>query len=432
MLMPRGSPGFNRKWLYSAMTETPSGRVLLFTTTIWLLSLVYCKRRYWRDPHSAFFDSSTVYDQGYSSVREQEGMDFLGNSSSPTYTTSLNPVICAGIATVRRSNVQYVNTTVSSMLVGLSREERSAVHVRLLFADTNPQDHPDYGRQWLGRLDHVETYNVSSQTLAHLEALEDAQNFYEKGVFDYTYVLEQCLNHTTAPFIAIFEDDLVFADGWLAKTVQGLARLRNLSDSWLYLRLFYTETSLGWDKDQDFWYRYFWFTILLFASAAAACLTTVRRMCKPTRRVLTVPAIIVSSLVTVPACTVLYFMIGKYSIHPLSGVTRMDRYGCCTQALVFPRSRVPSLISYLTQRKAGQTDSMIEEYADALRLERYALSPQVVQHIGLVSSRDNLEINTKSTWAFWFEANDAARLRAEHEELAKGTIWRASGRDTSI
>jgi len=125
-------------------------------------------------------------------------------------------------------------------------------------------------------------------------------------------------------------------------------------------------------------------------------------------------------------------MIGKYSIHPLSGVTRMDKYGCCTQALVFPRHQIPGLVSYLTQRKAGQTDSMIEDYADTTKLERYALSPQVVQHIGLVSSRDNLEINTKSTWAFWFETSDAARLRAEHEELAQGTIWRASGRDTSV
>jgi hypothetical protein len=123
-------------------------------------------------------------------------------------------------------------------------------------------------------------------------------------------------------------------------------------------------------------------------------------------------------------------MIGKYSVHPLSGVTRMDKHGCCTQSLVFPRSQVPDLISYLARRKAGQTDTMIEEYADEYRLERYALSPQVVQQIGLVSSRDNLEINTKSTWAFWFEASNAAQLRTEHQELSKGTIWRASGRDT--
>lgn len=78
--------------------------------------------------------------------------------------------------------MQYLNTTIGTMLAGLSQEGRSAVHARLLFADTDPQVHPDYRRQWLERLDHVETYNVSSNTLAHLRALEDAQNFYEKGV----------------------------------------------------------------------------------------------------------------------------------------------------------------------------------------------------------------------------------------------------------
>lgn len=78
--------------------------------------------------------------------------------------------------------MEYLNTTVGSMLVGLSRKERSVIHVRLLFADTDPRDHPDYGRQWLERLDHVEGYDVSSQTLAHLEALEVAQDFHEKGV----------------------------------------------------------------------------------------------------------------------------------------------------------------------------------------------------------------------------------------------------------
>ena len=107
----------------------------------------------------------------------------------------------------------------------------------------------------------------------------------------------------------------------------------------------------------------------------------------------------------------------------------MDKYGCCTQALVFPRAQVPDLVANLTRRKSGQTDTMIEEYADESRLGRYALAPQVVQHVGLVSSRDNSEINTKSTWAFWFEASDAKQLQIEHEELAKWTIWRAGSHD---
>jgi hypothetical protein len=49
-------------------------------------------------------------------------------------------------------------------------------------------------------------------------------------------------------------------------------------------------------------------------------------------------------------------------------------------------------------------------------LDWYALAPQAVQHVGLHSSRDNIEINARSIWAFWFEMNEVERLKMEHEK----------------
>lgn len=43
---------------------------------------------------------------------------------------------------------------------------------------------------------------------------------------DYIYVLKECLAQTDAPYIAVFEDDIIFADGWLMKTLDSLAELR--------------------------------------------------------------------------------------------------------------------------------------------------------------------------------------------------------------
>lgn len=122
-------------------------------------------------------------------------------------------------------------------------------------------------------------------------------------------------------------------------------------------------------------------------------------------------------LICVPAFTSLIYMMGKYTIMPLRGVVEMNKFGCCTQGLVFPRAQVDGVISYLMERGHGQTDSMIEEYADQEGLTRYALAPPVLQHVGLKSSRDNLDINTRSTWAFWFEGNDPMVLQADHERL---------------
>lgn len=60
---------------------------------------------------------------------------------------------------------------------------------------------------------------------------------------------------------------------------------------------------------------------------------------------------------------------------------------------------------------------MIKEYADKIKLYCFALALAPVQHIGIYSSYDNLEINTQSTWALQFEENDANALRQEHELL---------------
>ncbi|KAL6240152.1 hypothetical protein BDW75DRAFT_197106 [Aspergillus navahoensis] len=104
-------------------------------------------------------------------------------------------------------------------------------------------------------------------------------------------------------------------------------------------------------------------------------------------------------------------MVGKYNVMPLQGAVEMNKYGCCTQGLIYPRCRIPYLIAFLQERKSGQMDSLIEEYADQRGLKRFAYAPPQLQHVEIRSSRDNLEINTRSTWAFWFEENDPRRRR---------------------
>ncbi|KAL0941135.1 uncharacterized protein CTRU02_203898 [Colletotrichum truncatum] len=309
------------------------------------------------------------------------------------------------------------------MLAGLTPEERSALDVRVLFTHAQPEKHPDWNKQWLGLVDQWSGYNVSKEQLKQLQEWEDKADYYAKGVWDYVYMIQQCLL-SEAPYIAIFEDDIIFADGWLSKTFQGLADLRDQT-SWLYLRLFYTETSLGWEENVDFWYGHMTLTFGLAMVSGLLVLLVLRRLSR-LRRVMDNTTIAVLVLVTIPAFTALVFMVGKYNLMPLHGVVKMDKWGCCTQALVFPRNQIDGLLDMLST-KAGQTDSLIEDYADAASLQRYALAPQVVQHVGLVSSRTNTELNTKSTWAFWFEAQNPAALKAEHKQLAKvGSIWRGT------
>ena len=244
---------------------------------------------------------------------------------------------------------------------------------------------------------------------------------------DYVYLLNQCLQ-TGAPYIFILEDDVILADGWMIKTLSGLQDMSQDSKlangSWLYLRLFYTETSLSWSSS-DFWYRNMPLAFFIVMSTGLASLLLIRRRWPKLRSYIDNWTIAATCLVIIPAFTALVFMIGKYSLLPLQGVVEMNGPGCCTQGLVFPRDEVKSLIEYLQKRKSGQTDSIIEDYAEETGLARLALAPQQLQHVGLRSSRDNLEINTQSTWAFWFEENDPKHLKADHERLlaASDSRW---------
>ncbi|CZT25541.1 uncharacterized protein RCC_11274 [Ramularia collo-cygni] len=203
-----------------------------------------------------------------------------------------------------------------------------------------------------------------------------------------------------------------------------LEELESRSSHWLYLRLFYTETSLGWEVESDFWYRNKPLFYFVATASSAMMLFSTRSFYPGARTWLDLATISVLTLVAAPAFATFFFMVGKYNLFPLNGVERMDKFGCCTQALVFPRSGAVDLLEELRgHQRGGQTDALIEEYADRTGYERFALAPQVVQHVGLISSRNNLEINTKSTWAFWFEAQNGRELHHEHMRLAAEVDW---------
>jgi len=69
------------------------------------------------------------------------------------------------------------------MLEGLDPRERRALHLKILFADTDPTRHPNWRQPWMNRIvDSVETYNVSDAEFQHLQELEADRDYRRKGV----------------------------------------------------------------------------------------------------------------------------------------------------------------------------------------------------------------------------------------------------------
>jgi hypothetical protein len=171
------------------LLKQPAAKLLLIAGFVYLLAFQYCRIRFWRDPHSAFFDIRNVFEWKYSLLREHQAQHFTSVYNAPSdsgvddkFGTD-HPLMCAALATVKRDKDDYFEATVGSLLVDLDPRERHALHLSVLFANTDPTQHPSWDQRWLGRLvDSVSTYNVSEEQFHHLQELEDQHNFYEKGV----------------------------------------------------------------------------------------------------------------------------------------------------------------------------------------------------------------------------------------------------------
>lgn len=178
----------NLQRLFHTFFTSLAGKVLLISLLLYGLAFEYCSVRYWRDPHSAFFDDTHVYDLKYSLYREHEALQHISAYNAriqPPASTfaSSSPQMCLALVTVKRDHVNYFDASVGSLLSGLDDRERRAFSVNVLFANTNPDLHPSWGQLWMDRLvDSALSYNVSQEDFQRLQALEESHNYYEKGV----------------------------------------------------------------------------------------------------------------------------------------------------------------------------------------------------------------------------------------------------------
>ena len=150
----------------------------------------------------------------------------------------------------------------------------------------------------------------------------------------------------------------------------------------------------------------------------------IRLRYKSLTRIFTNSTIAVSCGICVPLCIILFFAAGRNSMLPLpAGVNEMPKFGCCSQSLVFPRTKVPQLLDWYTEKKIGFVDMLTEELADKENELRWALTPSPMQHIGRKSSKgDDFGKNSKhhlsvaeTLWNFAFELHDPKTLHREHQ-----------------
>ncbi|KAI9043162.1 uncharacterized protein KD926_004345 [Aspergillus affinis] len=301
-----------------------------------------------------------------------------------------------------------------SLVQGLTSQERQDLYLTVLIAETNASTHSSWDKQWVHDLaDDIYTYNVSTEEHRHLNRLQSTSAYSEKGVYDYIYALKRCFEVGT-PYIAMFEDDIILADGWLIRTLTGLRQIASSDrSSWLYMRLFNQERSIGWANQYIGGNNEHWivFGIGLFLSGSAIF---ARKRWRTARSWIDIETLCIVALILNPAMVILFFQSGKASLLPPSPGVVEEPFGCCSQAMVFPREQIPMLINFQGNKRKGQIDLLLNEFAEDEQLDRYAMYPVQAQHIGLESARKTLKTEAQAIWSMAFEDLDASALRTEH------------------
>lgn len=406
---------------------------------LWLLLLRYCYRNSFQDPSSYFFDRTRAYEQSYSALRETQSDDFLGKastvpataqqpliynkgSSTSQHEDTNNSRICIGIPSVEREREQFVGKTMASLIDTLSPEERRTITLKVLLADEEPQSHSAYGQSWLENIaDDILLYGHGSSESGedkykrlswdgHHRPRGEARN--HRVQLDYANLMEACRNQETDYFILV-EDDVIASEDWLKRLQHSLfeTEAQNTGRDWLYLRLFYSETYLGWNSEQ--WPEYLCNITFVYVAISAIVFFIRANWTSKTKPM---ELSIKSSLMTVfyinvwmTAFVALYFMAGRLMVSPLQpGVCEMPQYGCCAQGLAIPQRHLEMLETKLREppyELAG--DSFIEAVADQEGLKKWAMVPSVLQHIGIRGSSADGGYR-KTTWNFSFEKRPRA------------------------
>jgi hypothetical protein len=150
---------------------------------------------------------------------------------------------------------------------------------------------------------------------------------------------------------------------------------------WLFMRLFNQDRSIGW-AGKRIGENHEYLIIIGIAFGVLLARTALRRYWPWTRQYFNGTSLFVIIAILNPGLVILFYQCGKASLLPHSPGVYNEPFGCCSQALIFPRDSVRMIIDYMQEHRSGQFDLMLDDLAAEVGYARYALYPVQAQHIG--------------------------------------------------
>ena len=296
--------------------------------------------------------------------------------------------MCIVVLTKQRpKSLRYLTQTVASVASQL----KNLKNERYSFAVYN-----------VGGIDHKEAYEIGKfvPVVHNKSAPLIMNNEYETQRIGYTSAMKWCLRKN-ARYNVILEDD-IFAGKQFVSNLQFILNrcIRDKEgDQWGFLKLYYPEKYKSWGNSFGNIVELLMFTSLfgfLFAfSGAFVCFGPMTIDTKTFRINVKQPIILCFRIVFTHLCVLIVLLsLGRAHWEELRKasplmISVVEAKGCCTPAVLYPRTHFKEIIDYLDLHKSSQSlpyDLIIDQFIDERGLRKLLAVPNLVNHIGMISS----------------------------------------------
>ena len=287
---------------------------------------------------------------------------------------AISPEFCFVIITVSRpQSVNYLTQVVAALLPQLSTTDS----VFTVYNAEGPS--------------HVEAMNLSAVIPVYSRITGTmSRNTYDKEKEDYVCALDWC-QRKKPRFTVILEDDALPPHDFLQRLKFILDHRMSRKKKWLFLKLFYPEKWQGWAKEWNIVTE-----LIVSSSLIGLMLTLATYFLQIMILRANISRLSIMFRFVFSCLLILYILVSlgrphwialrKIDIH-LSSV--VEAPGCCTPGVLYSQLYLSNLIKYLNDTKCSQSfpvDLALEQFAERNYLDRLLVIPNLVKHIGFVST----------------------------------------------
>ena len=241
---------------------------------------------------------------------------------------------------------------------------------------------------------HEEAMNLSSQIPVYTYAGDDGEsspNSYSKEKNDYVLALEWC-HKRKARFSVILQDDALPRQDFMQRLQLIMNyRMSKSNSEWIFLKLYYPEKWQGWGNEKNIVIE------LIVCAILGGFILTLILCCLQSLITQTLKVdhhFIIQFLLSSVFIAYILLALGRphwialryHSTH-LSSVVYAPE--CCIPAVLYPQTHLGGLIQYLKESKCSRyfpVDLAMDKFADKQGLLKQLAIPNLVEHIGFISS----------------------------------------------